>query len=51
MNLISALEGLLKAYNELPVENTDDLMDLSIAIDELCKVLGLSRHHLEKGNY
>ena len=51
MNLIDALYSLLRAYNELPVENTDDLLDLDIAIDNLCKVLGLTRKYLEQGCY
>jgi hypothetical protein len=51
MNLISALEALLKARNELSPADVDDLVDLDDAIDNLCKVLGLSRYYLEKGNY
>ena len=51
MNLIDAMYSLLRAYNELPVENTDDLLDLDIAIDNLCKTLGISRQHLEQGCY
>jgi hypothetical protein len=51
MNLISALEALLKARNDLAPVDTDDLVDLDDAIDQLCNVLGLSRKHLERGNY
>lgn len=51
MNLISALEALLKARNELSPVDKDDLVDLDSALDALCAVLGLSRKHLERGNY
>ena len=51
MNLISALEALLKARNELPNADKDELVELDWAIDDLCKVLGLSRKYLEQGCY
>lgn len=51
MNLISALERLLKARQELTFADIDELNELDKAINNLCKVLGLSRKHLEEGCY
>ena len=51
MTLIAALECLLKARQELTFADIDELNELDKAINNLCKVLGLSRKHLEEGCY
>lgn len=51
MTLIAALERLLKARQELTFADIDELNELDKAINNLCKVLGLSRKHLEEGCY